>query len=192
MEEHKGLEVLQLTDYQSWLSWLAKNFGKQDGIWLKFAKKGSGVQTINYEEAREGALIYGWIDGLVNSLDEKFYLQRFTPRRPKGTWSKINVGIVDDLIKAGKMQPSGMKEVEAAKADGRWAAAYEGQATMPVPADLKKLLKENPKAAENFELLNKANRYAILYRLHNAVKPETREKVLAKALKMLLAGESFH
>ncbi|MFP5389762.1 MAG: YdeI/OmpD-associated family protein, partial [Thermoleophilia bacterium] len=156
-------------------AWLEENHADGEGLWLKIAKKGSGVESVDYAEALEVALCFGWIDSQKRALDEAFFLQRFTPRRPRGKWSQINRAKAEALIAAGTMRPAGLAEVEAAKADGRWEAAYQGQRTATVPDDLKDELDRNEAASEFFANLDSANRYAIIYRLQEAKKPETRE-----------------
>jgi uncharacterized protein YdeI (YjbR/CyaY-like superfamily) len=173
-------------------AWLEENHTGADGLWLKIAKKGSGVESVDYAEALELALCFGWIDSQKRGFDESFFLQRFTPRRPGGKWSQINRGKAEELIAAGAMRPAGLAEVEAARADGRWDAAYAGQRTAKVPEDLKQELDRNEAAREFFATLDSANRYAILYRLQEAKKPETREKRLRKFVAMLERGEKIH
>lgn len=173
-------------------AWLEESHADADGLWMKIAKKGSGVESVTYAEALELALCFGWIDSQKRSLDEKHFLQRFTPRRPRGKWSQINRNKAEDLIASGAMRPAGLAEVEAAKADGRWEAAYAGQRTAEVPADLQKELDRNEVAREFFSKLDSANRYAIVYRLQDAKKPETRERRLRKFIGMLERGEKIH
>jgi uncharacterized protein YdeI (YjbR/CyaY-like superfamily) len=173
-------------------AWLADEHASSDGLWLKIAKKGSGVGSVSYAEALEIALCFGWIDSQKRGFDEKFFLQRFTPRRPRGRWSRINREKAEGLIEAGRMQPAGLAQVEAAKADGRWEAAYEGQRTAEVPSDLQRELDARPAAREFFEALDSANRYAIVYRLGEAKKQETRERRLRKFVEMLERGERIH
>jgi uncharacterized protein YdeI (YjbR/CyaY-like superfamily) len=173
-------------------AWLADNHGSSPGIWLKIAKKDSGVESVDYAEALELALCFGWIDSQKRGLDESFFLQRFTPRRPRGKWSQINRAKAEELIAAGEMRPAGLAEVEAAKADGRWDAAYAGQRAATVPDDLRQALDRSPAAREFFDSLDAANRYAILYRLQEAKKPETRERRLRKFIEMLERGEKIH
>src|SRR5688500_9909027 len=168
-----------------WQAWLDGNHAKAPGLWLKFAKKASGIPSVNYAEAVEVALCYGWIDGLVRTLDDDYYIQRFTPRRTKSKWSKINRGKAEELIAAGKMKPAGLAEIDRAKADGRWDAAYDSPTTMEVPADLKRELRKNPVARRFFETLSKSNRYTILYQIAEAKKPETRARRIAKFVEML-------
>jgi uncharacterized protein YdeI (YjbR/CyaY-like superfamily) len=172
--------------------WLEKEHASSAGIWLKIAKKGSGVASVSYAEALELALCFGWIDSQKRGLDEKHFLQRFTPRRPRGRWSRINREKAEGLLAAGMMRPAGLAEVEAAKADGRWEAAYEGQRRAAVPADLRRELDASPAAAEFFAGLDSANRYAIVYRLEEAKKAETRERRLRKFVGMLERGEKIH
>ncbi len=173
-------------------AWLEDHHAGAEGIWLKIAKKDSGVESVTYAEALELALCFGWIDSQKRGFDERHFLQRFTPRRPRGKWSRINREKVEALIAAGTMRPAGLAEVEAAKADGRWDAAYAGQRTAKVPADLQRELDRNRDAREFFATLDSANRYAILYRLEDAKKPETRERRLRKFVGMLERREKVH
>lgn len=171
-------------------AWLEVNHGSSEGIWLKVAKKGTA--GVSYTEALTLALCFGWIDSQKKGLDERHFLQRFTPRRPRGRWSRKNRDEAEALIDAGRMRPAGLAEVEAARADGRWEAAYEGQRTAKVPADLQRELDRNDTARTFFEALDSANRYAILYRLDEAKKAETRERRLRKFVTMLERGETIH
>ncbi len=173
-------------------AWLDDNHAVVEGIWLKIAKKGSGVESVTYAEALELALCFGWIDSQKRGFDERHFLQRFTPRRPRGKWSRINREKAEGLIAAGAMRPAGLAEVEAAKADGRWEAAYAGQRTAEVPADLRRELDRNETARAFFAALDSANRYAIIYRLGEAKKPETRARRLRKFVGMLERGEKIH
>jgi uncharacterized protein YdeI (YjbR/CyaY-like superfamily) len=173
-------------------AWLEENHAACDGIWMKIAKKGAPEPSVTYAEALELALCFGWIDSQKRGHDETHFLQRFTPRRPRGKWSLINREKAEALIADGAMRPTGLAEVEAAKADGRWDAAYEGQRTAKVPDDLRRELDASPKAAEFFAGLDSANRYAIVYRLGDAKKPETRERRLRKFVAMLERGEKIH
>ena len=175
-----------------WGKWLDKNHDKSDGVWLKFAKKNSGVKSVNYAESLEVALCYGWIDSQTKSLDEKFYLQKFTPRRSKSVWSKINTEKIEKLIAEDKMKPAGLAQVEAAKADGRWEAAYASSATIKMPEDFQRALEKSKKAADFYKKLSQANRYAILWRLHNAKRHETRIRNIKKFIRMLEMGEKLH
>lgn len=173
-------------------AWLEESHADSEGIWLKIAKKGSGIDSVSYAEALELALCFGWIDSQKRSYDEKHFLQRFTPRRPRGRWSRINRDKAEELIAAGTMRPAGMAEVEAAKADGRWEAAYEGQRNAKVPEDLRRELEHSESARRFFDTLDSANRYAIVYRLNDAKKPETRERRLRRFVEMLERGEKLH
>jgi uncharacterized protein YdeI (YjbR/CyaY-like superfamily) len=172
--------------------WLSKNHNELNGIWLNFFKMDSGIKSITYREALDEALCYGWIDGQAKPYDEKSWLQKFTPRRKKSIWSKRNTENIKRLTKAGKMKPAGIKEVEAAKADGRWQKAYDSQSNMTIPDDFLKLLSKNKKAKTFFESLNKTNLYSIAWRIQTAKKPETREKRMKLILEMLEKGEKFH
>jgi uncharacterized protein YdeI (YjbR/CyaY-like superfamily) len=173
-------------------TWLDENHADSPGFWLKIAKKGTEPPSVTYAEALELALCFGWIDSQKRSLDERHFLQRFTSRRPRGKWSKINREKAEALLETGSMRPAGLAEVEAAKADGRWEAAYEGQRTAKVPDDLRRELDASPAAAEFFAQLDSANRYAVIYRLNDAKKPETRERRLGKFVAMLERGEKIH
>jgi uncharacterized protein YdeI (YjbR/CyaY-like superfamily) len=173
-------------------AWLEENHATSPGLWLKIAKKGAPDRSVTYGEALELALCFGWIDSQKRGFDERHFLQRFTPRRPRGRWSKINREKAEALIERAQMRPAGLAEVEAAKADGRWEAAYEGQRTAEVPADLQRQLDANPAAAASFASLDGANRYAIVYRLEEAKRPETRARRLRKFLAMLERGEKIH
>ena len=159
------LPIIPFASREAWETWLEERHAASDGLWLKIAKKGSGIETVTFVEALDIALCYGWIDSQRGKFDERFYLQRFTPRRPGSKWSKVNCGKVEKLIEAGEMKPAGLREVERAKADGRWDAAYESQSKATVPEDLRRELEKNEKAREFFETLNSANRYAILHRI---------------------------
>ena len=175
----------------AWEKWLVAH-ATDAGAWLKIAKKGQGVTSVTYAEALDVALCHGWIDGLKHACDEQYFLQRFTPRKPKSLWSKINIAKVEALIAAGRMQPAGLREVEAAKADGRWSAAYDSPSRMAPPDDLLAALVKNKKAAEFFETLDKTNRYAVCWRVQTAKKPETRKARIEKFIAMLARGEKIH
>jgi uncharacterized protein YdeI (YjbR/CyaY-like superfamily) len=172
--------------------WLGANHADSAGLWLKIAKKGSDVESVSYAEALELALCFGWIDSQKRGFNERFFLQRFTPRRPRGKWSRINREKAEALIASKAMRPAGLVQVEAAKADGRWEAAYAGQRTAEVPEDLQRELDRSAAAREFFATLDSANRYAILYRLQDAKKAETRERRLRKFVAMLERGEKIH
>jgi uncharacterized protein YdeI (YjbR/CyaY-like superfamily) len=186
------LPVLAFGSLQSWRDWLAGHHQTSSGLWLKIAKKGSATPTVSYAEAIDGALCYGWIDGQKGKLDDEYWLQRFTPRKPRSRWSKINREKAERLIADGRMQPAGLREVEAARADGRWDAAYAGQATATVPPDLARELDLNPVAKEFFAALNSVNRYAILYRIQDAKRPQTRADRIAKYVAMLNEHKTIH
>jgi uncharacterized protein YdeI (YjbR/CyaY-like superfamily) len=186
------LSILPFSSAGEMEEWLEGNAAGSDGIWLKIAKKGSGIASVTYAEALELALCFGWIDSQKRGFDEQYFLQRFTPRRPGGKWSQINREKAKALIAGGTMRPAGLAEVEAARADGRWDAAYAGQRTAKVPDDLQRELDRSKAAADFFAELDGANRYAILYRLDDARKPETRERRLRKFVAMLERGEKIH
>ena len=172
-------------------AWLAKEHTRAPGLFLRIYKKDSGVPSITYAEALDQALCFGWIDGQKSPFDAASWIQKFTPRRPKSGWSKKNVGHVDRLIQEGQMTPAGLKEVEAAKADGRWTAAYDSPANATVPPQFIKELARNAKAKRFYATLNKANLYAIAYRLQTAKRPETRTKRTKLIIEMLARGEKF-
>jgi uncharacterized protein YdeI (YjbR/CyaY-like superfamily) len=186
------LPVKRFASPAAWETWLEKQHEKSPGIWIEFAKKGSGVRSVTYAEALEAALCYGWIDGQTASVDATWYRQRFTPRRPRSKWSKINRGKVERLHAEGRLAPAGLREMESAMRDGRWAAAYPSPGAMTVPNDLAAELKTRPKACAFFDALDSRNRYAVLYRLHDAKKPETRQRRLEKFVAMLERGERIH
>jgi len=173
-------------------TWLRKHHATSDGLWLMLAKRGALEATVTYAEAVEVALCWGWIDGQKKSLDSEHFLQRFTPRRARSVWSKINVEKVAALIDAGRMREAGFAQIEAAKADGRWARAYDGARTAAVPSDLLMALQAEPKAKAFFATINAANRYAVLWRIQTAVKPETRARRIAQLVAMLARGEVIH
>lgn len=176
----------------TWAAWLERHHATADGVAIRMAKKGSGIESVAYPEVLEIALCFGWIDGRRNALDDKWYLQRFTPRRARSRWSRINREKAEALIASGQMRDAGLAEVERAKADGRWEAAYDGQRAMSVPPDLQHELDARPGAAKFFAGLSSQNRYSILYRLHDAKRPETRARRLAKFVAMLEAGETIY
>jgi uncharacterized protein YdeI (YjbR/CyaY-like superfamily) len=187
-----GRPILAFATAEEFEAWLEREHASSDGVWLKFAKKGSGVASVVYPEAVEIGLCYGWIDSQVLSLDERFYLQKFTPRRARSKWSRVNRDKVEELTKQGRMKPAGLSQVELARQDGRWEAAYSSPANIEVPGDLQQALDGSPKAAAFFAALNKSNRYAIVYQLEDAKKPETRERRLAKFMGMLERGEKLY
>lgn len=183
---------MEFATQQDWEAWLAEHYSDPTGIWLKIAKKATGFLSISYAEALEGALCYGWIDGQKAAFDEHYWLQKFTPRRAKSIWSQINCDKVASLIETGRIQPAGLRQVELAKADGRWQAAYAGQSTATVPDDLQKALDKNPQARDFFLTLNSVNRYAILFRIQTARKAETRAARIQKFVDMLAKGEKLY
>ena len=182
----------QFADAAAFEKWLAKNHASSPGIWLLLAKKGGGGKSPTYVEAVEVALCYGWIDSQKTKLDERYSRQRLTPRGPRSRWSKINVDRVVALTKAGRMQPAGLAEVERAKADGLWAAAYASQSNATVPEDFAAALATHPKAKELFDTISASNRYAMLYRIDEAKKPETRAARIEKFVAMLAEGKSLY
>ncbi|MBN8232368.1 YdeI/OmpD-associated family protein [Corallococcus macrosporus] len=190
--KQQELPTMPFASEKAWEKWLEKHHADSPGVWLKLAKLESGIPSVTYPQALEVALCYGWIDGQKDAFDAEYWLQRFTPRKPRSKWSKINCAKVDALVASGRMKPAGLREVEAARADGRWEAAYAGAKTIEVPEDLTLALEKNPKAKAFFATLKSANRYAILYRLHDAKKPETRVRRLEKFIAMLEAGETLH
>ena len=192
MSDAKKQPVLWFETQNDWDNWLAENHPKSNGVWLKIAKKGKGVTSVNYAEALDVAICYGWIDGQKQKFDDQFFLQKFTPRRPRSLWSKINREKVENLIAAGKMKPAGMAEIDAAKADGRWDAAYDSSGNMTVPEELQAALDANPTANAFFETLNKTNRYSFCFRVQTARNPEIRKTRIEKLIAMLENGEKFH
>jgi uncharacterized protein YdeI (YjbR/CyaY-like superfamily) len=176
----------------AWETWLEKHHGDEAGIWMQFAKKGTGVTTVSYAEALEVALCWGWIDSQSKGFDETYYLQRFTPRRKRSKWSKINRDEATRLIKAGAMKAPGLSEVERAKGDGRWEAAYAGASAATVPEDFERALHRNKAAREFFATLTSQNRYAFLYRIEDAKRAETRARRIGQFVEMLARQETFH
>jgi uncharacterized protein YdeI (YjbR/CyaY-like superfamily) len=186
------LPVLPFASAADWEAWLADNHESADGVWIKMAKKASGVPTVAYPEVLEIALAHGWIDGQRRAHDATWFLQKFTPRRSRSRWSRINRETAERLIAEGRMTPAGLREVERARADGRWDDAYDSQRTIAVPDDLARELAARPRARAFFESLDSQNRYAILYRLQEAKRPETRARRLERFVAMLEAGERVH
>lgn len=176
-----------------WEAWLEKEHERrEDGIWLKIAKKGSGIESVTHAEALEIALCFGWIDGQRKAYDNDWFLQRFTPRRRGSRWSRINRDKVEQLIADGRVRAAGIREYEEAKADGRLDAAYEPASTITVPPDLQRELDANPEAARFFEALDSQNRYAVLYRIQDAKRPETRARRITQYVEMLAEGRKLH
>ena len=186
------LPVLSFADQAALEAWLETEGATAPGIYVKIAKKGTGVPSVNWEQMVEVLLCFGWIDGRANRLDDTFYLQRITPRRPKSVWSAKNVATVERLIAEGRMRPAGLAVVEAAKADGRWERAYAGPATATVPDDLTAALAAEPAAQKEFEALDGTNRYAVLWRVHTANNPALRAKRIASLVQMLAEGRRIH
>ena len=186
------IRVRAFKDAAAWELWLAKNQTATDGLWMRIAKKASGLKSITYPEAVESALCYGWIDGQKKPESESTWLQRFVPRRSRSIWSKINREKALGLIASGKMKPAGLKEVERAKHDGRWDAAYDSPKNAPIHPDFQKALDENPRAKAFFKTVNAANRYAIIWRLQTARNAEDRAKRVRSFIEMLEKGETLH
>lgn len=185
-------ELLYFADAAAWRAWLELNHETSPGINLKIAKKASPHTTPTYHEALDEALCFGWIDGQRNRLDDHFFMQAFTPRTKRSTWSQINRDKVAALIAEGRMQPAGQAEIDRAKGDGRWDAAYAGPATIEVPPELSAALAASPAASAMFEKLSSQNRYAILFRIGQAKMPETRARNVAKFVAMLERGETVY
>lgn len=184
--------ITLFADQTQWAAWLAENHATEPGLWLRIAKKGSELVSVTYAEALDAALCYGWIDGQRRGFDVDSYIQKFTPRRKRSNWSKINRDHVARLIESGAMQLAGLAEIEAAKADGRWHRAYDSPGVSEVPADLQAALDASPAAREFFATLKSSNRYAILYRIQTAVKPETRARRIREFTAMLERRETVH
>ena len=192
MKKTTELPTLPFESKKKWADWLAKQHETSSGVWLKLAKKDSGISSITYEEALDVALCYGWIDGQKKGFDDKYWLQKFTPRGKKSIWSKINTEKAERLIASGEMKPAGLKAVEAARQDGRWEAAYASQKNISVPDDFQAALDKNKKAKAFFGTLKSVNRYAILFRIQTAKKAETRAKRIQQFVEMLERGEKFY
>jgi uncharacterized protein YdeI (YjbR/CyaY-like superfamily) len=187
-----ALATLAFESSQEFRGWLARNHTKSPGIWLQLFKKDSGTTTVSYAEALDQALCFGWIDGQKKPGDRASWLQKFTPRRPRSGWSQKNTEHAERLIESGAMTSAGLAEIAAAKADGRWKAAYSSSSSAAAPADFLKALAKHKKASAFFKTLSKANRYSIVYRLQTAKTPETRQKRMETILQMLERGETFH
>jgi uncharacterized protein YdeI (YjbR/CyaY-like superfamily) len=184
--------TLPFSSRAEWEAWLAASGEDSGGVWLRIARKGSGIPSVTHAEALEVALCHGWIDAKKGSGDETHWVQRFMPRTARSKWSKVNRGKAEELIASGAMHPAGLREVERAKADGRWDAAYDAQSTATVPDDLRAGLDASPAAAAFFETLDSRNRYSILHRIQDAKRPETRARRIEKFVGMLAAGERIH
>jgi uncharacterized protein YdeI (YjbR/CyaY-like superfamily) len=193
-------ELVTLTEHDpvafataaAWRAWLADHHASATGLWLKIAKKAAAEGTLSYAEALDEALCFGWIDAQTRGLDDDYWLKRFTPRKRDSRWSKINTQKAEALIAAGRMQPAGLAEIDRARADGRWTAAYAGPRSITVPDDLAAALAANPAAAEFFATLNSINRYAILYRIGTVKRPETRARKIAQYIEMLSEHKTLH
>lgn len=192
MKDADPFPVLSFETQHDWEAWLNERHADTPGLWLKIAKKEAGVQSVSYAEALESALCYGWIDGQKAALDGQHWLQKFTPRRSKSAWSRVNCAKAAALLAAGRMQPAGLRQIELAKADGRWDAAYESQSAIAVPPDFERELARHPEAQAFFRTLESRNRYAILLRIHTAKKPATRSARIQKFIDMLSRHEKIY
>lgn len=192
MSTPDGLPSLACESREAWERWLEEHHESSPGLWLEIAKKGSGIVSVTYADALEVALCFGWIDGRKGRLDEARWRQRFTRRRARSRWSRINREAATRLIEAGRMRDAGLAEVELARADGRWDAAYDSPATATVPDDLRAALDASPPAAEAFAALDGANRYAVLHRIQEAKRAETRARRIARLVEMLAEGGTIH
>jgi uncharacterized protein YdeI (YjbR/CyaY-like superfamily) len=185
------LPILEFPDRTAWRTWLESMHDASRGVWIKIAKKASGIPTVTHAEALEDALCYGWIDGQRAPHDDTHFLQRFTPRRPRSKWSEINRDKAITLIENGRMTPAGLAQIEAAKADGRWEAAYAPQSSQAIPDDFQRALDENPAANEFFKTLTGVRRFAFLYRIGDAKRPETRTRRIREYVAMLAEGRTL-
>lgn len=192
MKDQTEFEILACSSAKIWERWLAKNHTKSSGVWLRFFKKDSGIPTVVYSEALDAALCHGWIDGQVRKHDASSWLQKFTPRRPKSLWSKRNCDHIERLTADGRMRAAGLRQVAAAKADGRWERAYDSPSKMTLPADFLGAIARDKKTKKFFDSLNKTNRYTIAWRLQTATTPAVRERRLKVILQMLREGRKFH
>ena len=188
----RDLPVIAFASREAWDAWLSAQPADAKGLWLKLARKSSGIQSVSRDEAVDTALCHGWIDGQLDSFDENHWLVRFTPRKPTSIWSEKNRARALELVKLGRMRPAGMREIERARSDGRWDEAYASQRTAELPEDLAAALAGNPKANAFFATLNRVNRFSILHRTHTAKKPETRAARIAKFVAMLAKGETIY
>jgi uncharacterized protein YdeI (YjbR/CyaY-like superfamily) len=191
-EERAGLPIMAFEDLAALLRWLEEQPASSPGLWIKFAKAGSGIPGVSKSEAIDAALCHGWIDGQLDKYDDKHWLIRFTPRKARSKWSQVNRARAIELIDAGRMRASGLAQIDAAKADGRWDAAYAPASKAEVPPDLQAALDQDPEAAAFFATLTAANRYAILYRIGTVKKPETRARKIADFIGMLKRRETVH
>jgi uncharacterized protein YdeI (YjbR/CyaY-like superfamily) len=191
-EERAGLPIIAFNDLAALERWLEAQPANSPGLWIKLAKAGCGIRSVTKPEAIDAALCHGWIDGQLDKYDDSFWLVRFTPRKARSKWSQVNRARAEELIEAGRMRPEGLAQIEAARADGRWDGAYAPASKAQVPPDFQAALDESPKAAAFFATLTGANRYAILYRLETAKKPETRARKIATFVGMLERRETVH
>jgi uncharacterized protein YdeI (YjbR/CyaY-like superfamily) len=191
-ETKAGLPVIPFESRRDWEAWLRKNHAAAAGLWIRFARKDAAVPSVSHAEALDAALCYGWIDGQAASLDDRFWLLRFTRRGPRSKWSRINRERAEALVREGRMRAPGLEAMEAARGDGRFQAAYESQRTIAVPDDLRQRLAADPRAERFFARLDSKNRYAILYRIHGAKKAETRARRIEQFVAMLAKGEVVH
>lgn len=192
MKNSDNLEIISFDTQQDWEVWLKEHHADTKGVWLKISKKGASAPSVSYAEALDGALCYGWIDGQKAPFDDKYWLQKFTQRGARSIWSKVNCDKATALIAEGRMQPAGLRQVELARSDGRWDSAYESQSKVTVPGDFQRELDKNQKAKDFFNTLNSANRYAFLFRIHTAKKPETRSARIQKFIEMLSQHQKLH
>jgi len=192
MKNSDNLPIMPFETQQDWEAWLEEHYADTKGIWLKIAKKEASSPSVSYAEALEGALCFGWIDGQKASFDDRYWLQKFTPRTAKSIWSKVNCEKATALIAKGRMQLAGLQQVELAKSDGRWERAYESQSKITIPPDLQSELDKNQKAKDFFNTLDSSNRYAILFRIHTAKKAETRSARIQKFVEMLSQHQKLH
>lgn len=186
------IPIVSFATQAAWSKWLGKNHATSSGIWIQFAKKASGIRSVSYPEALEIALCYGWIDSQKKAHDAETFLQKFTPRGARSIWSMINRDKVLALLESGRMELAGIAAMERAKKDGRWDAAYKSQASIEIPPDLQTALDANPRAAKFFTTISSQNRYAILFRIHNVKRPETRVRRIAEFVAMLARHETLH
>lgn len=188
----KDLPIVSFPNRAAWATWLAEHHADSKGVWLKLARKGSGIESLTAAEALRAALCYGWIDGQAAPVDQQYWLQRYTPRTARSKWSQKNRAAALELIESGEMQSAGLAEVRAAQADGRWDAAYASPRNITVPEDLQQALDANPAASQRFKEIDSRNRYAVLYRIQDAKKPETRQRRIEKYVAMLARGETIY
>jgi uncharacterized protein YdeI (YjbR/CyaY-like superfamily) len=192
MAKQLSLPAKTFASAKAWQTWLARNHNTSSGVWLMLAKKNAEKPTVTYAEALDVALCYGWIDGQKQGHDEQYWLQKFGPRKANSIWSKRNIEHTERLIKEGKMQPTGLKAIDAAKVNGSWEKAYDAQSTMTLPEDFLKALRRNKKANAFFKTLNRANLFSIAFRLQTAKKEETKQKRIKTIIEMLEREQKFH